>query len=273
MGAEDRSVFGKLEGSDKNPPKKSRKKSFWRTAARTKALAKTLAIRQLAPVGRAPAIDALVATIAERGTEPPPRNCSCCGKSLRRRHRLFGRMLADNPRYNVEAAAQVAHAISVHKVAIEDDFYRRGRFEQGLEDVGAGHVGKPISAGLFLYICIDKDLLVNLGGDRSVANRALAALWKPPPPWPHRQANSFGCGRVLPSFSPSEAASTPRSLAVAFLKPVNGYGGHADQRDPSADRDRDNLDKVYGACADACVVMDATEPEGSLQAVIDFVKE
>jgi len=33
---------------------------------------------------------------------------------------LFGRMLAASPVHNVEAAAQVAHAISVHKVAVEE---------------------------------------------------------------------------------------------------------------------------------------------------------
>ena len=36
---------------------------------------------------------------------------------------LFGRMLAKNPSYNVEAAIQVAHAFSVQKVVIEDDFF------------------------------------------------------------------------------------------------------------------------------------------------------
>ena len=36
---------------------------------------------------------------------------------------MFGRMLADNPDYNREAAVQVAHAVTTHKVAIEDDYY------------------------------------------------------------------------------------------------------------------------------------------------------
>jgi CRISPR system Cascade subunit CasC len=35
---------------------------------------------------------------------------------------MFGRMLADNPDYYREAAMQVAHAITTHKVTVEDDY-------------------------------------------------------------------------------------------------------------------------------------------------------
>ncbi|MCE1713900.1 type I-E CRISPR-associated protein Cas7/Cse4/CasC, partial [Enterobacter hormaechei] len=36
---------------------------------------------------------------------------------------LFGRMLASSPAYGVEAACQVAHAISVHAVTVENDYF------------------------------------------------------------------------------------------------------------------------------------------------------
>ncbi|MCX6701200.1 MAG: type I-E CRISPR-associated protein Cas7/Cse4/CasC, partial [Methanomicrobiales archaeon] len=36
---------------------------------------------------------------------------------------MFGRMLASSPKYNIEAAVQVAHAITVNQVVIEDDFF------------------------------------------------------------------------------------------------------------------------------------------------------
>src|SRR5699024_4437294 len=36
---------------------------------------------------------------------------------------MFGRMLASSPAYNVDAACQVAHAISVHSIVIEDDYF------------------------------------------------------------------------------------------------------------------------------------------------------
>ncbi|HWV39781.1 MAG TPA: type I-E CRISPR-associated protein Cas7/Cse4/CasC, partial [Vulgatibacter sp.] len=69
---------------------------------------------------------------------------------------LFGRMLAAKPRFNVEAAAQVAHAISVHKVAIEDDYFTAvDDLNRGEEDMGAGHVGtlEYAAALLYHYVC------------------------------------------------------------------------------------------------------------------------
>ena len=49
-------------------------------------------------------------------------------KLLREKHKaadiaLFGRMLASSPIFNTEAAAQVAHAVTVHKTAVEDDYF------------------------------------------------------------------------------------------------------------------------------------------------------
>lgn len=36
---------------------------------------------------------------------------------------MFGRMLADNPGYNREAAVQVSHSLTTNAVVIEDDYY------------------------------------------------------------------------------------------------------------------------------------------------------
>ena len=54
---------------------------------------------------------------------------------------MFGRMLADNPKFNREAAVQVAHAITTHRAVAEDDYYTavddlKSRDEA--EDAGAG---------------------------------------------------------------------------------------------------------------------------------------
>ena len=180
----------------------------------------------------------------------------------------------------MEAAAQVAHAISVHKVAIEDDFFTAvDDLNKGLEDVGAGHMGETeFAAGLFyLYLCIDKDLLIeNLNGDDALANQTLAALVEAAATVaPTGKQNSFG-SRARASFILAErGGQQPRSLSVAFLKPVdcrkpnNGMLLNAIQALTST---RDNMDKVYGSCADACSIMDATKPEGSLQAILEFVR-
>ncbi len=93
---------------------------------------------------------------------------------------MFGRMLADNADFNREAAVQVAHAFTTHRITVEDDFYTAvDDLKTKAEDAGAGFVGElGFGSGLFyLYVCIDGDLLVaNLGGNGGVAKSAVAAL-------------------------------------------------------------------------------------------------
>src|SRR5580693_3616597 len=147
------------------------------------AVSAKVEIEQLAhfsPEERA-GIDALVALLAVEKREPIDAEL----KLLKKDHRavdiaLFGRMLADAPDYNVEAAAQVAHAITVHATEVEDDYFSAvDDLNIGEEDRGAGHIGEAeFAAGLFyLYLCIDRDLLVeNLGGDEELVAKALRSL-------------------------------------------------------------------------------------------------
>ena len=56
---------------------------------------------------------------------------------------MFGRMLADNPEYNREAAVSVAHAVTTHRVVIEDDYYTAvDDLKKSAEDAGAGFIGE-----------------------------------------------------------------------------------------------------------------------------------
>ncbi len=95
---------------------------------------------------------------------------------------MFGRMLAENPGFNVEAAVQVAHAFTTHRATVEDDFYTAVDEIKNADydaDRGAGFIGvQEFGAGLFyLYICIDADLLLgNLSGDKALAGDTVAAL-------------------------------------------------------------------------------------------------
>lgn len=93
---------------------------------------------------------------------------------------LFGRMLADNPQYNREAAAQVAHAITTHKVIVEDDYYTAvDDLKTPAEDAGAGFLGEAaFGSGMFyLYLCVDRALLArNLGGGAAAEALAATAL-------------------------------------------------------------------------------------------------
>lgn len=70
---------------------------------------------------------------------------------------LFGRMLAENPTLNLDAACQVAHALSAHWVTMEMDFFTTVDDLQDAEEPGAGMLGFTLygSACFYRYARID----------------------------------------------------------------------------------------------------------------------
>jgi CRISPR system Cascade subunit CasC len=89
---------------------------------------------------------------------------------------LFGRMLADRPNTNLDAACQVAHAISTHAVKMEMDFYTAVDDLQPDEETGAGMMGYTgfNSACFYRYARIHWDQLVeNLNDDADLAARTV----------------------------------------------------------------------------------------------------
>lgn len=190
---------------------------------------------------------------------------------------MFGRMLASSPEFNIEAACQVAHAISVHSVAVEDDYFTAvDDLNNGLDDRGASHIGESgFAAALFYsYICIDKELLVeNLAGDLDLANKAIAALVEAAVKVsPKGKQNSFA-SRAYASFVLAEKGNQqPRSLSVAFLKPVFGDDQVAEAirklREQAA-----NFDRVYGPCADSRAELNAVTGEGNFNELIAFIAD
>lgn len=190
---------------------------------------------------------------------------------------MFGRMLASSPAFNTEAAVQVAHAITVHDVAVEDDYFTAvDDLNSGEEDLGAAHIGEnEFAAGLFyLYLCINRDLLVeNLGGDQDLANKALAALVEAAAKVaPNGKQNSFASRAYASYLLAEKGEQQPRSLSVAFLKPVRGEDilGKAITE---IETKRAAMGKVYyDSKVDPSKMMNAETGEGSLQEIIAFVK-
>jgi CRISPR system Cascade subunit CasC len=188
---------------------------------------------------------------------------------------LFGRMLADNPGYNREAAAQVAHAITTHKVTVEDDYYTAvDDLKTKNEDAGAGFLGEAaFGSGVFyLYLCVNGSLLIeNLGGDASLATTALVALAEAAATTaPRGKQNSYAAfgraGYVLAEWGGQQ----PRTLAGAFARPVTG----ADLMEDSIkalDGFRAAIDKAYGAAADARIDM-RVGGERALADILTFVR-
>ena len=189
---------------------------------------------------------------------------------------MFGRMLADSPRFNREAAVQVAHAITTHRAIAEDDYYTavddlKSRDEP--EDAGAGFVGvQEYGAGIFyLYICVDRNLLLsNLDGSAAVRDAGLTALAEAAATVSPRGKQSSFASRSCAIYALAEkGAEQPRSLAVAFLKPVAGEDqGKASVKALEGFRDR--LDAAYGSRADDRYTMDVEAGTGTLQDLMAF---
>lgn len=188
---------------------------------------------------------------------------------------MFGRMLADNADFNREAAVQVAHAVTTHKVAIEDDFYTAvDDLKAPSEDAGAGFIGElGFGSGIFyIYVCIDRALLVrNLGGDKALASRGVEALAEALTTVSPTGKQASFASRARADFVLVEKGSAqPRTLAGAFVQPITG----ADiLRESIArlKRTRENMDRAYGACADSHLIMDVPKGEGNLQQIKAFV--
>jgi CRISPR system Cascade subunit CasC len=195
---------------------------------------------------------------------------------------MFGRMLADKPSFNREAAVQVAHAISTHRVVIEDDYYvavddLKNPAER--EDAGTSFIGvQEFAAGMFyLYICVDADLLKrNLMGNTKMAADAVEALLRAAATVAPRGKQASFASRARASFILVErGAQQPRSLAAAFLKPVGSGEAHGDLAAASIDRltaFRDALDQAYGSNADAHVEMQVLPGlvAGSFETLLTF---
>jgi CRISPR system Cascade subunit CasC len=195
---------------------------------------------------------------------------------------MFGRMLAAKPAFNDEAAVQVAHAITVHEVAPEDDYFTAVD-DLNLStltgtpdaDKGAGHIGEnEFGAGLFyLYVCIDREELKrNLKGDEALTQKALRALTEAAiKVTPGGKRNSYAHHTYAHHVLAERGSQQPRSLAVAFLKPVEGKGNWLETARKALEDTRSNMDNVYGDCADGHRTLDAVNGQGSLKDLLDFV--
>lgn len=192
---------------------------------------------------------------------------------------FFGRMLTSAPLQNKEAAIQVSHAITVHEVAVEDDFFTAiDDLNKGVEDRGAAHMGETeFAAGVFyIYICINRELLLDLdhlNGDIELANKSIAALLEAAAKIsPTGKQNSFA-SRAYASYILAEKGNQqPRSLSVAYLKSVWGED-ILSKAISEIENKRKIMEKVYGSCADEWKTMNAETGEGSLTEIIQFVTE
>ncbi len=142
---------------------------------------------------------------------------------------LFGRMVADSTEMNVDAACQVAHAISTSEVKSDMDFFTA--VEDGLSEgeQGSGMMGTLFfnSACYYRYAQINLDILKkNLGEDKKQALGAVIGFYKALlSAVPSGKQNSFAAQNpVCYVKAVVRSSGAPWSLANAFAKPVRVTG-------------------------------------------------
>ena len=134
---------------------------------------------------------------------------------------LFGRMLADMPEKNQNAACQVAHAISTHSVEREFDFYTAVDDLKPEDTAGADMMGTVEfnSACFYRYAVVDWEKLVaNLQGDTELATKGLRAFLEGfVVAEPTGKQNTFAAHNPPEFIAVSVRRNTaPRNLANAF---------------------------------------------------------
>ena len=190
---------------------------------------------------------------------------------------MFGRMLADDPEFNRDAAVQVAHAFTTHRVVAEDDWFSAvDDLKTRDEDAGAGHIGEHAfgSGVYYLYACVNVDLLVeNLGGDRELAARGLQSLTQAlAKATPRGKQNSHAHHPRAAYVRVERGRAQPRDLSGAFLKAVQGddlLAASIEKLDDMAKQ----IDRAYGPACDEAAVLDMTKSTGTLDELAAFAAQ
>ncbi|MCX4744808.1 type I-E CRISPR-associated protein Cas7/Cse4/CasC [Kitasatospora sp. NBC_01287] len=173
---------------------------------------------------------------------------------------LFGRMVADATDINVDAAAQVAHAISVHAAETESDYYTAVDDRNSEAEPGAGMIGTVEfnSATLYRYAALDVDQLYrNLSKgpvtDESAATsvrRAVEAFVEGfVASIPTGKINTFGNHTLPDAVIVKLRSSRPISFVGAFEEPVQAgrSGGHVAAASARLAAFVPTLERAYGA--------------------------
>lgn len=163
---------------------------------------------------------------------------------------LFGRMLAELPGNDVDAACRVAHAISTHRADTEIDFFTAVDDLKGHdEDAGAGMMGdlEYSSCTLYRHFAVDTEQLVrNLGGDEALARAAVEGLIE-------AAVRSVPGGKQTtflavdpPSLVLADVRGAAVGLANAFARPVTSKRSLVDESIAVLADHRAKVDAMFG---------------------------
>lgn len=164
---------------------------------------------------------------------------------------LFGRMMASLPTVNVDAAVQMAHAISVNKLQQEFDFFTAVDDLGGSDDAGADHMGETgyNSSTYYRFTTLDTaQLQVNLGSDvqADTIAHAFAEAFVRAIPTGHQ--NGFAAHSLPAAVMMVVRKGQPISLVDAFENPVAPKSGKSllETALSKLDSHWADLSKMYG---------------------------
>lgn len=167
--------------------------------------------------------------VAAQGGKVDPRAAK---KALEANHSvdvaLFGRMVTNDARLKVDAACQVAHALSTHAVATEFDYYTAVDDKNPEEKTGAGMIGtiEFYSATLYRYATIDIKALKDNLGDADATARAVEAFVRSfVTSMPTGKQNTFANRTAPETIIVMAREDRPVNLVGAFENPVRATDG------------------------------------------------
>lgn len=161
---------------------------------------------------------------------------------------LFGRMLAEHPRFSIEASCQVAHALSTNALVEEfDSFTAMDELRDREDHHGAGFMGTHgfTSNCYYRYLALDLDTLKsNLDDDEPLFRKAVRAFLEAViKAMPSGQGNAFATP-VRPStvFIVGRNNGERASLINAFAAPA-----HKTHKKDLIQNSAEALDKAWAA--------------------------
>ena len=188
---------------------------------------------------------------------------------------LFGRMVANDPSLNVEAASMFSHALSTHKVDNEIDFFAAVDDLQSKEETGAGMTGtlEFNSATYYRFAALNLDMLADVGhlasltqeGRQAVARTFVEATIKAIPNARKYTMN----GNTLPVYVLGivREKGHPVQLINAFENPVRTNQGYAAKSVELLKAEYKKLKDTWGVEA----VFEKAIPEVTLNKFLDEV--
>ena len=198
-------------------------------------------------------IDKLAQAIIEaNGEKIPPKQIK---EMLNTEHgieiALFGRMLADAPDFNVDAACQVAHALSVHGTEPDFDYYTAvdDVIRSAGDSTGASMIGtiEMASSTLYRYANINLEALIaNLGDTSASVEATLAFVRSFINSMPTGKQNSFAARTLPDAVIVTVRNDRPISYVNAFEKAITEVEGRRVAAARALASEAKNIEEAYG---------------------------